>query len=100
MTMKSPYGTEMGPARGSSLLRILPFAILLVGALLLGLKWNDMPDRWAAHWGINGQPDRWVTKTPIGVFLPVGAGALLCCFLETVAWIVRNTARRRTRAVR
>jgi len=75
--------------------RILPFLILLLGVIVLTLKWGDIPDYWPVHWGINGQPDRWSTTTPRGVFLPVGAGFLLCCFLGTVAWLVRMSAGRR-----
>jgi uncharacterized membrane protein len=94
--MTSPPSSVNGPARGTSWMRILPFVILLLGAIVLGFKWNDIPDRWAVHWGINGQPDRWAAKSPFGVFLPVAAGALVCCFLEGVAWIVKATARRRS----
>lgn len=94
--MKSPYSPKNGPARGSFWLRILPFVILLLGAIVLAITWKDIPDRWAVHWGFKGQPDRWATKTPLGVFLPVVAGTLLCCFLETAAWIVKAPARRRS----
>ena len=77
-------------------MRILPFVILLLGAIVLALKWDSIPDRWAVHWGINGQPDRWAAKSPLEVSLPLAAGALVCCFLEGVAWIVTASARRRS----
>ena len=38
-------------------MRILPFVIVQLGAIVLGFKWNDIPDRWAVHWGISGQPE-------------------------------------------
>src|SRR5262245_14553563 len=80
-----------------SLIRFLPFLILSIGAVILAFKWNSIPEHWAVHWGLNGKPDRWVTKTISAVFLPIGAGLLLWLFLETVTWSIRSTARRRRR---
>lgn len=77
-------------------MRILPFVILLIGAIVLAIKWDSIPDRWPIHWGVNGRPDGWANKTLIGVFLPFAAGALMCGFLEALALIVRATAKART----
>src|SRR5437870_2236214 len=65
-----------------SWLRWLSLAILLATAVALWLLWDRLPERWPAHYGLNGQPDGWATKTPFGVFLPVGAGLLMCGFFE------------------
>ena len=44
MALTSRYASTDGPVRGSSWLRILPFVILLLGAIVLALAWKDIPD--------------------------------------------------------
>lgn len=46
----------------SSLFTLLPVA---VGLLL----WDKLPERFATHWGIDGQPDGW-SSLPFAVFFP------------------------------
>lgn len=87
---------EMRPKQGSLWLRVLPYFILLCGGAVLAFKWNSIPERWPVHWGFSGQPDRWSTKNPVEVFLPIGAGLLICCFLEAIAFAVRMSAIRRS----
>ena len=94
MSMTSTHSSRNASAQ-SAALRILSFIILLLGAIVLALAWNGIPDHWPVHWGLDGQPDRWSTKNFFEVFLPIGVGVLVCCFLETVAWIIKATARRR-----
>jgi len=77
------------PVRGRLLLTALPFVILLIGAIVLALQWDSIPERWAVHWGFNGQPDGWATKSLFGAFLPFAAGAGICGFLELIALVVR-----------
>lgn len=84
-----------GVSRSNPLIRILPFIILAAGAIVLALKWDSIPDRWAVHWGIDGRPDRWAHKSISEAFLPIGAGVLLCLFFEAIAWFVTFVARRR-----
>lgn len=67
---------------GNSGLRWLPLMILLATAMVLWLMWDRIPERWPIHYGLNGQADGWAMKTPLGVFLPVGAGLLMCGFFE------------------
>ena len=56
----------------SSLLTLLP---IIVGLLL----WDKLPDRIATHWGVNGEPDSWSSKT-LAVF---GLPAFICA----IQWI-------------
>lgn len=93
MVTTSPDDFEERPARGSLWLPALPFIILLIGAIILVLKWDSIPNRWPIHWGFNGRPDGWSNRTIIGAFLPFGAGALVCGFLEAIALIIRATSR-------
>jgi uncharacterized membrane protein len=96
MVTTSSNDSPKSPARGSLWLAVLPFVILLIGAIVLALKWDSIPERWPIHWGIKGQPDGWANKTLIGVFFPFAAGALICGFLEGFALVVRATADART----
>jgi len=91
----SAYRSERVPARGSLVLKLLPIGIFSLAAVILALKWADIPDRWPIHWGASGQPDQWSVKSGVGVFLPLAGGVAACCFLELVALIVRATTRRR-----
>jgi uncharacterized membrane protein len=58
-----------------------PFALLAAAAIWLGVHWTEIPDRFPVHWGMNGQPDRWATRSFIGVFLPLLMGAFFCALL-------------------
>lgn len=91
----SAYRSERVPARGSRILPLLPIAIFSLAAAILFSKWADIPDRWPIHWGASGQPDQWSVKSGVAVFLPLGVGFAVCCFLELVAFIVRATNRMR-----
>ena len=91
MLTTSTYSGPQVPSRGSSWIRATPFLILLLSAVVLALKWGKIPDRWPIHWGFHGQPDGWATRTILGVFLPVIAGALLCGFLEALGWMIKTT---------
>jgi len=46
---------------------------------------------------MDGQPDRWSTKSPVAVVIPLAAGILLCGFLEFIVLIVRVRPRWNTR---
>lgn len=48
----------------SSVVILLP---ILVGLLL----WNQLPDSFATHWGVDGQPDGWSSKGFAIFFVPV-----------------------------
>ncbi|HWP42543.1 MAG TPA: DUF5808 domain-containing protein [Blastocatellia bacterium] len=68
----------------------LPFAILFLAAVILLLFWDSIPERWVTHWAFDGRPDGWTSKSPLGVFLPLAVGALLCVFLEALARSIAN----------
>ena len=62
----------------SSLLILLP---TLVGLLL----WNQLPERMVTHWGLDGQPDGWSSRTFVVFGMPLLLLALhwLCVFITT-----------------
>jgi uncharacterized membrane protein len=69
------------PIPGAALLHLGPFALLGASALYLRAHWNEIPPRFPVHWGLNGQPNGWASRTLGGVYGPQGGGALLCAML-------------------
>jgi uncharacterized membrane protein len=61
---------------------LVPLVILAIAALYLQVHWDRIPERRPVHWGLDGQPNRWVDRTPGGVYGPLafGAGANLWLF--------------------
>ncbi len=68
-----------------TLLGLPPFAVLIGIALYLQAHWSEIPDRFAVHWGANGQPNRWVERTPHGVYGPLIFGGLMLIFMGVMA---------------
>jgi uncharacterized membrane protein len=66
-------GPERLPAW--TLLALPPFAILAAVGAYLQANWDQIPARFPVHWGWNGQPDGWETRTPHGVYGPLWLGA-------------------------
>lgn len=66
------------------------FAVLLLAALYLVVRWNALPARWIIHWGSSGQPNGWATKTIPGVFGLLAFVALILVFTETVGTASRS----------
>ena len=58
-------------------LAVIPLAVT---ALLLAVRWNDIPSRFPTHWGIDGQPNGWSTRNAVSVFGPLVFGAVLIGF--------------------
>ncbi len=73
-------------------MKLLPPLILGAAAALLGLLWEDLPARWAVHWGLGGHPDGWATKTPLGVFGPLLLGAAIFAIFEIMAQVMKRKA--------
>ena len=71
-----------------------PFVILAAVFLCLGLRWDSIPSRIPIHWGINGTPDGWATKSAASVFGCAGIGLLVCLFLSVLWYAVLRDVRR------
>jgi len=76
---------------GGWLLQLAPFAILAATAVYLHLHWDQIPDRFPVHWGIDGRPNGWSVRTPMGVYgsLVLGLSILVALALITY-WIFRE----------
>ncbi len=70
-----------------------PLALLAAAAAWLGLHWAAIPDSFPIHWGLDGQPDNWATRSFVGVFLPLLTGAFLCALLGFLAHAILRWSR-------
>ncbi|HEX2972943.1 MAG TPA: DUF5808 domain-containing protein [Tepidisphaeraceae bacterium] len=67
---------------GGWLAQLGPFLLLALPCLYLAARWDDIPARFAIHWGLDGQPNGWATRSILGVYgIPIIATALLVMML-------------------
>ena len=50
---------------------ILSSIVILLPIVLGLILWNQLPDSFATHWGVDGQPDGWMDKGLAVFLLPV-----------------------------
>jgi uncharacterized membrane protein len=62
----------------------LPFAIVAAAAIVLDARWDQIPERFAVHFGADGSPNGWAPRTPAGVFGPLAIGAAVAALLALV----------------
>jgi len=74
--------------------------ILAVAALFLCGNWSSIPESFPMHWGRNGLPDRWVTRSVAGVFGLLMVGVLSNTVTILIAWGVLSSTRAGDVAVR
>lgn len=72
---------------------LLPLLILAAAAVYLHFHWEQIPDRFPIHWGIDGTPNRWATRTVRGVYGPLLIGALTCLLLWGTAHFILRARR-------
>ena len=79
------------------LMFVIPLAILAGTALYLHLHWNRIPARFPVHWGPNGTPNGWSTRSFVGVYGPLLLGAGIVLFnlgiFALASWGSRRSAR-------
>jgi uncharacterized membrane protein len=74
------------------ILQLGPFAILLITAGYVQARWDQIPDRFPVHWGVNGLPNGWSTRTPEGVYGPLLFGAALVIGISLLAYAISHSA--------
>jgi uncharacterized membrane protein len=79
---------------GGWLLQLTPFAILLLTAAYLSAHWGQIPDRFPVHWGIDGRPNGWSVRTPMGVYGPLCFAAGLVALISLLGYGISHAARR------
>ncbi len=75
------------------LIVLLPLAILALLALWASRHWGQLPQRIPVHWGLHGA-DRWITRTPAGIYWMLGVDALLSIGLVVMAWGIFHWSKR------
>jgi uncharacterized membrane protein len=78
---------------GGWLVQIPPFALLAFAALWLRLHWDTIPDRFPIHWGINGQPNGWATRSIQGVYAPLEIAAVIGAGMAFLAYAMLRWSR-------
>jgi uncharacterized membrane protein len=79
---------------GGWALQFGPVVILGIVASYLGVHWAQIPDKFPVHWGVNGQPNGWSVRTPMGVYGPLLFGAALVVGMSVLAYTSSHAARR------
>ncbi len=78
---------------GRWIAQIGPFAILAGTGAYLYFRWDAIPARFPVHWGINGQPDEWSVRTPLGVCTPLLLAAIIVFGISVISYVLRHYAR-------
>jgi uncharacterized membrane protein len=78
---------------GGWLLQVPPFALLAGAAVWLYLHWGQIPEVFPIHWGANGQPNNWATRSFTGVYGPLLIGTILCALMWFLAYAMLRWSR-------
>ena len=78
---------------GGWMLQFPPFALLAATAIWLHLHWGQIPEVFPIHWGANGQPNNWATRSFAGVYGPLLIGAVLCALMGFLAYAMLRWSR-------
>lgn len=78
---------------GGWLVQLGPFALLAATALWLRLHWDNIPDRFPIHWGMDGQPNGWATRSIQGVYAPLEIAAVVCAGTAFLAYAILRWSR-------
>ena len=68
-----------------TLLALPPFAVPIAVAFYLRAHWDEIPERFPVHFGLDGRPNRWVSRTPHGVYSPRWFGGAIMLLLILIA---------------
>ncbi len=80
---------------GGWIVQVGPFAILFATGVFLHFHWDEIPARFPVHWGIDGRPNGWSSRTPMGVYGPLLLGTVISAGM----WLTANTLLRSARIV-
>lgn len=75
------------------LLQIGPFTVLGGAALYLQTHWDRIPARFPIHWGIDGRPNGWSTRSIGGVYGPLLIAFGICIMLEIFSYGIAHWTR-------
>jgi uncharacterized membrane protein len=90
--------TSLSPATGEDGIRLWvvlpPFLAIAATALYLHAHWNQIPDQFPMHWGINGLPNRWASRDVISVYGPLFMGTVLNALFLLFARVLMSMSRK------
>jgi uncharacterized membrane protein len=78
---------------GSWWLQASPFAILAAAAAYLHFYWDEIPERFPVHWGLDGQPNGWAARSFGGVYGPLLIGTFVCLGLAIISYGIQHWTR-------
>lgn len=78
---------------GFALLQIGPFAILAAAAIYIQMIWDRIPERFPIHWGFDGRPNGWATRSFWGIYGFWLIGLLVCALIELLAYGILHWTR-------
>jgi uncharacterized membrane protein len=89
---------ELGPALarppGGWLLQSAPFVALTATGIWLHLHWGRIPEKFPVHWGLNGRPNGWASRSITGVYNPLALGVAVCAGLLLLTYGIAAFSRR------
>ncbi|HEV3253939.1 MAG TPA: DUF5808 domain-containing protein [Candidatus Acidoferrales bacterium] len=83
---------EPGPL-GHRMLQVGPFAIMTATCLYLYARWESLPVRFPVHWGIDGKPNRWASRSFLGVYGAMLTGFVICGGMALLAYAILHWSR-------
>jgi len=76
---------------GGWLLQVGPFVTLAAAALDLHRRWTSLPERFPVHWGVDGRPNGWASRTAAGVYGPLVIAAVIAASIAVFAALLRRS---------
>ncbi len=80
-------------ALGHPILQAGPFAILLAAGIYLRMRWDEIPSRFAVHYDINNQPNRWAQKGFASVYGALLVGVVMCVLMLVMSALIVHATR-------
>lgn len=73
--------------------QVIPFALIAAAGFVVAARWSALPAEIPTHWGLSGEPDRWVPRSAATVFVPLATSAALCGVFLTLALSILRSRR-------
>jgi len=70
-----------------------PFLAIAALGVYLYLHWEQLPNPYPVHFGLHGEPNRWLPRDGWSVYGSLLVGASLNLMLLGLAWIIARTSR-------
>ena len=82
------------PLPGGWLMQAGPFLLLAATGFWLRSNWDQIPERFPVHWGFDGRPNGWATRSVAGVYGPLVMGFAVCAGLFLLNYGIAAMTRR------